>query len=105
MKNYLFLRREDDFQIATHGGNKNFRSFTLWLNRIQIGTFREGSPGDQYYVDDHWLKQIAGRVVLFERACNTEVEHIEDVTIKLPGTKYGVTDLQLAILAERAKVK
>lgn len=104
MKNYLFLRREDDFMQQFHTGSEPCRHFTLWLNRIQIGTFRESGAPD-YRVGDSFCRWIAERTVLFERACNTQVECIEDVTIKLPGTKSGVSDLQLAILAERAKVK
>lgn len=104
MKNYLFLRREDDYMQQFHTGSAPSRHFTLWLNRINIATFREGWAPD-YRVGDIFCKGIAERTVLFERACNAQVECIEDMTLKLSGTKYGVTDVQLAILAERAKVK
>lgn len=103
-ENFLMLRRESDHTRLNHGGGHNYRTFTLWLNRVQIKSFTEGGAPD-YRTGDGLDKMIAEVVVLFERALACQAGFISEIeTTKLPGTPFGFDGISKHILIERAKL-
>ena len=62
MSNSLMLLRGDDSQSLRHGGMRQYRSFHLYLNGIEIRTYRDDDPDTRYdsgqQLDDRMRREI-----------------------------------------------
>ena len=68
MSNVMMLLRGDDSQSPRHGGMRQYRSFHLFINGIEIKTFRDDDPATSYYSDRSLDDLIDKEIFLLELA-------------------------------------
>lgn len=68
MRNFMILLREDDTQSQRHGGMRQYRQFTLYVNGVEVESFRDDEANHLYYSGEYLDRHIDGFIKLWENA-------------------------------------
>lgn len=68
MKNVMVLLREGDTQNQRHGGIRQYRHFTLYVNDVVVETFRDDESNHDYNSGEYLDRYINEFLGVWEQA-------------------------------------
>lgn len=68
MRNFMILLREDDTQSQRLGGMRQYRRFTLYVNGVDVESFRDDEANHGYNSGEYLDRYIADFLKPWEKA-------------------------------------